>query len=453
MPKRKSATKTRKRLYKRGFVTLFLVLAVIILGILLSGFYAKFGPPKPFDAPQGSSSLYCCDSGNGDACTPATDDSHTFEINGERYGLLKSNITLKEVVIHLRDTGQKFNGDPIIENTSEEYNPGHHEGCNGEALWGPDGQCVITPNNEVLYVCRKNCDNSYNQIPQLQQVCQIQGVSCFGNPESVYDAYFRLNDVSSPGIPDVIKNCKVDDAQNSTPTTPAPLEPTIVIDKFQDQKDLQLETFKLIYPTPGESTTNWLSPWCKPAVYLYPTHKTQVTVKVNSKQPLTYTDPLYPSNGWTATADTNGDITYQDKNYDYLYYETKIADSQIEKPKEGFVISKADLNNKLSDLMPKLGLNSKETKQFVEYWTNALPDSPYYLVGITPRQTLDNAASLSIYPKPDTIIRVGLYFETLKSKINIPTPNLSSPARKGFTVVEWGGIFKKHPGEEFSCFM
>ncbi|HVT01643.1 MAG TPA: hypothetical protein VHE53_05465 [Patescibacteria group bacterium] len=453
MPRTRKVKKTRKVKNIKGFVTLFLVLAVIILGILLSGFYAKFGPPKELTAPSGTSAGFCCDSGDGDACQPSTKSDQTFTFNGDQYGLLKSNITLKEVVVHLKDTGQTFNGDPIIQNTSDGFNPGYHgQACNGEALWGPNGECVVIPNDEIMYVCRKNCDSSYNSNPTLQQVCTIPNVSCYGNPTSVFDAYFRLNDYPSPGIPDVIKNCQQDNP-NQVSVTPAPLQPTIVIDNFSDKKDLQLETFKLIYPTPQESTTNWLSPWCKPAIYLYPKQTTQVTVKVNSKEPLTYTDPIYPNNGWVATAKSNGDITYENKNYDYLYYETKISDNLLSKPKEGFVFAKTDLKLGLNELMPKLGLNNKETQQFVDYWTKALPDSPYYLVGITDRKTLDNAASLNITPKPDTIIRVGLYFETLKQTTTILPPVITTPKRNGFTVVEWGGIFKKHPGENFSCFM
>jgi hypothetical protein len=144
---------------------------------------------------------------------------------------------------------------------------------------------------------------------------------------------------------------------------------------------------------------------------------------------------------------------YQNKPYDYLYYETKVADSRIAKPNNGFVVKYSDLSNLFSMLLPKLGLNAKETKEFKDYWLKALPSSKYYFVGIIPQRELSNASTLSIIPKPATEIRVTLYFEALESKIiEVMQPQIITPARNGFTVVEWGGIFKKNADSKFSCF-
>jgi hypothetical protein len=50
---------------------------------------------------------------------------------------------------------------------------------------------------------------------------------------------------------------------------------------------------------------------------------------------------------------------------------------------------------------------------------------------------------LVISPKPDTVIRVILYFKPVDSYIRIKNPKLTHIQRKGFTVVEWGGIINE----------
>ncbi len=46
---------------------------------------------------------------------------------------------------------------------------------------------------------------------------------------------------------------------------------------------------------------------------------------------------------------------------------------------------------------------------------------------------------LEITPKPDTIMRVLMEYKPLNEKISIKKQKLSTPKRRGFTVVEWGG--------------
>ena len=72
-------------------------------------------------------------------------------------------------------------------------------------------------------------------------------------------------------------------------------------------------------------------------------------------------------------------------------------------------------------------------------------------LGIVSTSNLNSIAPLSISPKPDTIIRVTLYFEALDNKISLPQPKIMPIKRQGFTVVEWGGIFKRDKNHNFSC--
>ena len=101
--------------------------------------------------------------------------------------------------------------------------------------------------------------------------------------------------------------------------------------------------------------------------------------------------------------------------------------------------------------MPKLGLNFVETRQFKEYWERVLPDSPYYFIGVVDKSNLDYIEALKINPEPDSIIRVSLYFEPLDSFKEVSEPNIVTPKREGFSVVEWGGLIKLHGDTPFTC--
>jgi hypothetical protein len=284
---------------------------------------------------------------------------------------------------------------------------------------GSSQGCI--PNDEIIYVCNGTCEGNV-------------GTGSF-------DAYYRVSD--GP-VPEAISECASSRIFNAVKSG----QQKIIFSQKPGQKNLQLETFKVAQ---GDIAA-WLSPYCKPAVYLYPKSQTFVNVKVESHLPLTYTLPLYPSGGWGVLADQNGLINYKNTFYDYLYYETKIPDGEVPKPQEGFVVKKGELKELFADILPKLGLNGKEERQFSEYWLDVLPESPYYFVGVVPQVDLNQLAQLAITPNPNTIIRVTLYFEALNSETNAKEPTILTPQRNGFTVVEWGGIFKRDKNHNFTCF-
>ncbi|RJQ35907.1 hypothetical protein C4559_06115 [Candidatus Microgenomates bacterium] len=231
--------------------------------------------------------------------------------------------------------------------------------------------------------------------------------------------------------------------QNGSQTTQKGVFPT---GTSEDKKQLQLNTFRVTF-----SSDFGFSAHCKPAIYLYPEEKTKVNVKVNTKGFFTYTDPLYPQNGWDATAYPDGKIIVGNKNYEYLYYESKIPDNLIEKPKTGFVVKFIDLPSLFSDVLPKLGLSPKQTLDFKTYWEKNLPYSPYYFVGVMNEKNIDDFEPLIISPKPATIIRVRLYFEAIKQDLEIQKPEILTPQKKGFSVVEWGGMIKTDKEHPFTC--
>lgn len=446
--------------FVRGNILIPLLFVIIAFAVLLTS--GAMVNKSAVNSNNNSGTNYsCCDTGNGDACKPQTGANQKIQFHGAEYGLLRTKTILLEGNVHLRDSGEKFNNDPIILNSSDTHviPPQYATAtCRTEpkdkylkgvppppiVVGTPQSvpYCVSIPNDEIIFVCKNNCHPS--------ACSRIWGpeVTCYGDKDSQYDAYFRLSDVASPGIPDFVKNCDT----SNLPTGGASggnqhiITPTV---KAGTKEKLQLNTFGI---NEDSLLVPWLSPFCKPAIYLYPQSTMPVNVKINPLGKIKLTIPPYPYDGWNVVASPNGQILSQGRNFDYLYYEAEIKDEKIEKPTEGYVVEKKEIVNLLSTILPQLGLNPKEEKQFIDYWTVVLPDAPYYFVGIVPVSNLDSISPLNITPKPTTSIRVTLYFEPLVTPKSVAAPKLSTVVRRGFTMVEWGGIFKKTPNYPFSCF-
>lgn len=212
-----------------------------------------------------------------------------------------------------------------------------------------------------------------------------------------------------------------------------------------DKGQLQIGTFKITSDSKG------FDAHCKPAIYLYPKKAMSVSVKVHTKGELIYTDPIYPAGGWKVFAYPDGRVLSFGKTYPYLYYESRVPDTLVQKPNEGYVIAYNQLSEKFSSLLPQLGLSEKQTSDFSAYWMKVLPKAPYYFVGIFSQANLDTFEPLEITPKEDTLIRVRLYFQALTEKTSVPEPTILTPRWNGFTVVEWGGMIKLKSGEAFTC--
>jgi len=175
----------------------------------------------------------------------------------------------------------------------------------------------------------------------------------------------------------------------------------------------------------------------KPAVYLYPTEKLNITVKVVINGSIINSKPKY-NEGWDVMGEPNGIIN---GTYDYLFYEARL--NKLLLPSEGWIVKYENLNNWFKVYLSKLGLNSKEITQFKDYWLKELPKAKYYEIKLLDDTFLKENMDLQIYPKPTTLIRRNLYFKPHNSTITLQEPYIVSPERKGFTVVEWGGLLGK----------
>lgn len=178
------------------------------------------------------------------------------------------------------------------------------------------------------------------------------------------------------------------------------------------------------------------TPVCKPAIYLYPEKDTTLSVGVVPHGKLTKTIPDY-GDGWNILAQKNGQILSSGNTYPYLYYEADLVDGY--KPTTGWVISKDDIESKLSGILKSVGLNPNETRDFLSYWVPRLSEKPYYFAGLVTGSEIDEKERLTISQEPDSSLRVRFIFEGLDAPISVVAPSTSSFTRQGFVLVDWGG--------------
>jgi hypothetical protein len=440
----------------------FILIAItIFISVSLSGLFAP-AFPKNVDNPAAQDEYTCCETGSGEKCRAIPEASFDYYNKNtkktDRYDLIKRDAFLANTGRFLMeehmdpavdDKGKNIltpDKNPIFVNRGESRKNDIYPECVGrgkdntgyDRLYGkPDPRntkkddvgkgCYAIPDELLLYVCRKDSPGN-----------------CFNNEAHASEVKFDIYIRRGEAIPEPIKNCY-------KPPLPASGQKMIVFKPSPEgQKNLQLRTFKFTQEKPP---VFWMSPYCKPAIYLYPERKTEMNVSVFPQGEMLLTIPPYPKNGWNVVAEPNGDIHYQNNRFDYLYYEASIPDQLIQKPDTGYVIPYDERSLFLTDLVTKLGLNEKETQQFVEYWVPILPKSPYYFIGVVPESTLHEISPVLITTKPDNLIRVTLYFQALDKKVTVTPPLILPVSRDGFTAVEWGGIYKQDKDHPFSCFM
>ena len=144
--------------------------------------------------------------------------------------------------------------------------------------------------------------------------------------------------------------------------------------------------------------------------------------------------------GWKdVLAMPDGTLQYQGSTYPYLFWEGK-GHGLYPEITEGFVVKKKDVEPTLRKHLSSLGLNEKESADFLEFWLPYMPNTPYTRLTWLGTAQMNKLAPLTLSKQPDTMIRIFLDFEGLQKPIKLKEQRLSHPERKGFVLVEWGGL-------------
>jgi hypothetical protein len=177
----------------------------------------------------------------------------------------------------------------------------------------------------------------------------------------------------------------------------------------------------------------------KPVIYLYPEEPTDITVRIQAN--LSVSEPAY-DNGWHVIAYPDGTLITEDGTaYPYLFWEG--LGSRYASPKDYWVIKQGEVETFLLETLTKLGLNKKETADFMEFWLPRMQEAPYYKIGFHGTRAMNLIAPLSFSVQPDMTLRILMDYEPLETALPAHPPTLPpTPVRRGFSVIEWGGVLR-----------
>ena len=180
----------------------------------------------------------------------------------------------------------------------------------------------------------------------------------------------------------------------------------------------------------------------KPVIYFYPTQD-DTTIKYTSQIADEYlcTYPEY-KNGWIFKANKDGILTIEEREYNYLYWE---SESEVLRDNinlgDGWVLQSKEVVPFLEKKLEELNLTDREVNDFITYWLPRLIAKPFVYIKFA-NDEFHEYTSPTVVPKPDTYIPVFMVFKTYDEKPDwgIKEQIVKPIERKGFTVVEWGGM-------------
>ena len=301
-------------------------------------------------------------------------------------------------------------------------------------------------NNESLYNCLLSdshlCDK-YNKIFDTIKNVKEDALNIKGN-----NTIKLKEDIKSPESKSVVIDNKICPTIFSTkpPTIKESLEnvkynnaETDISNECCEYSDSDDPYYIPKKKDKPEKFRPWIRRCRKPVIYLYPEKEMDISVQLDINKQKNKLTVLYPkfnedNNTWKVHANPNGDIKLGNKIYPYLFWE---ADSYncLEENNEGFIVKDVDAEAFLEDKLKLLGLNDRESTDFITYWLPVLLKNKISLCSFQTEKFFDNF-KLNVSPKPDTMIRI---FLSINAPFHIKEQKLEKNERKGYTLIEWGG--------------
>ena len=180
----------------------------------------------------------------------------------------------------------------------------------------------------------------------------------------------------------------------------------------------------------------------KPVIYLYPTKKQAINVKVTPKTDFLFTYPEYPTTGWDIVAYPSGKIDYENRTYNYLFWEGTYPTIIEENVRTGFIVNSDTLIQFFENTLTTIGLNNLEQADFITYWVPRLMENQLNLIHFHFNEDVEqHIAKLEIQPAPNSLIRIFMTAHGVDEKESIISQRIPWFKRKDYTVVEWGGSY------------
>lgn len=192
----------------------------------------------------------------------------------------------------------------------------------------------------------------------------------------------------------------------------------------------------VIYPPLPED--GYVAKYCKPVIYLYPEEEMELTIKFLNKDNLLTTYPKY-NNEWNVIVKEDGTIYDESgRSYYALFFDEKSTNSC--EFNEGFYVTKDNAIEFLEEKLDILGFTEREANEFIMFWLPILEQNEQSIVYF--EQTLERNENCPLYfsTTPDSMLRVTIHIKKVDGYVDINEQQLYSFERKGFCVVEWGGV-------------
>jgi len=180
----------------------------------------------------------------------------------------------------------------------------------------------------------------------------------------------------------------------------------------------------------------------KPVIYLYgyDDENATVTLTLDGNVKIAYPKPTSETTSsitWDVEGIDNGTLLVNGYDYNYLFWE-----GNMNAPwtfKKGFCVTGGDTIKFLEKQLTTLGLTTTEIADFITYWAPQMVDNPYNVMSFQTK-TYTDAARLTVTPAATTVLRVFMAWYPSNTYVPMTEQKFNVPARKGKTLVEWGGV-------------
>lgn len=155
---------------------------------------------------------------------------------------------------------------------------------------------------------------------------------------------------------------------------------------------------------------------------------------------------VYPAfnennNAWIFTPMADGRLKVGDRTCNNLFWEG-VSDKFEPDFTYSYCVKGSDTADFLWEQLHKRGLNDTESGDFISYWLPRMQDNAYNIIAFQGENYTD-IAKIKTYPWPEltTQIRVFMAFKASDKELPLTNiPDIKTPERKSYTLVEWGGM-------------
>lgn len=239
-------------------------------------------------------------------------------------------------------------------------------------------------------------------------------------------------------------------AQKS-PGDPLAVAPPLEEFRPMAARSLQLGTFKLkaLVRSRSNPRTDCINDWQKKGypsyeaceacpIYIYTDKTRPVHIETSAK---IFNANIKPQpDGWRLLAREDGTLVSLDgQQFSSLRFDLKTKVPT--RPTNGWVVSQNKIEEKLVEYAKLVGLEGKELDDFISFWQENLPSSPYYFISHFTGADAAAFLPLLVDPQPDRLVNIVFYLKKLDGPYFAKSyhPN-NSIKREGYTVVSWSAL-------------